>query len=523
MAGHLGASRVFAESAEEEIRKTSDHSASLLTGDLVSEPTAIYCSDMPQRRSHIAASAAQTELAAALAELRESLDLRTGFSAATMAEAEAATAAEPSLDLRNLPFATLDPAGSRDLDQAFQLERDRSGYTVRYAIADVPSFVRPGGAVDLEARRRGQTLYAADGVIPLHPRVLSEDRASLRAGADRPALVWSFALDAEGEVTSFRVERALIRSRAQLDYVGTQAALDRGDGGLAELLPEIGTLRLQQERLRGGASLNLPDEEVVRTTAGDYAIERRRPLPVEDWNAQLSLMTGMAAASMMLDAGVGVLRTMPSPDENAFAAFRHQTAALGQAWTTGTYGDYLRGLDRAEPHTLPILEAAAALFRGAAYTTFDGDTPKNMVQAAIGAPYAHATAPLRRLVDRWSLTICLAISEGVEVPAWARETLPELPALMRESARRASRLDSATLNHVEAALLIPLVGTAVDATVIEVHDTKATVQIADPAVTASIPVPPRATPGDVVTLRVVSADIARGEVELSASDPHEER
>lgn len=84
-----------------------------------------------------------------------------------------------------MPFATLDPPGSRDLDQAFHLERAGRGYTVRYAIADVPGFVSRG-AVDVEARRRGQTLYAADGSIPLHPRVLSEDRASLLPEVDRP-------------------------------------------------------------------------------------------------------------------------------------------------------------------------------------------------------------------------------------------------------------------------------------------------------------------------------------------------
>lgn len=469
---------------------------------------------MPQRRSHVAPSAAQTELAIALAALRETSDAPVGFPADVLAEAEAATATAPDLDLRDVPFATLDPEGSRDLDQAFHLERrGRSGYTVRYAIADVPGFVAPGGAVDAEARRRGQTLYAADGSIPLHPRVLSEDRASLLADVDRPALVWTFALDDAGIVSDFRLERALIRSRGQLEYVTTQQMLDRGDEGPWTLLPEIGALRIEQERLRGGASLNLPDEEVVRTEDGSYAIERRHPLPVEEWNAQLSLMTGMAAASVMLDAGVGVLRTMPEPDEKSFDAFRHQTEALGRPWTTGRYGDYLRGLDRADPMTLPVLEAAAMLFRGAGYAVFDGTVPEETLQAAIGAPYAHATAPLRRLVDRWSLAICLATANGQDAPAWARDSLAELPSLMQQSGQRASQLNSATVNAVEAALLTPLVGRTLPATVIELRgEDRASIQIADPAVTASAPVPAGAAPGDVVSLRVVSAEIAQGEI-----------
>lgn len=470
---------------------------------------------MPQRRSHVAPSAAQTELATALAALRESAEAPVDFPEDVIAEAEASTATVPELDLRDIPFATLDPEGSRDLDQAFHLERDGSGYTVRYAIADVPGFVVPGGAVDAEARRRGQTLYAADGSIPLHPRVLSEDRASLLADVDRPALVWTFALDSAGVVSTFRLERALIRSRAQLDYATTQMSLDLGEDGPAALLPEIGALRMEQERLRGGASLNLPDEEVVRAQDGTYAIERRSPLPVEEWNAQLSLMTGMAAATLMLDAGVGILRTMPEPDDAAFETFRHQTEALGRPWTTGTYGEYLRNLDRADPMTLPVLEAASSLFRGAGYLVFDGETPKDAVQAAIAAPYAHATAPLRRLVDRWALAICLAASNGTPAPEWARASLAELPALMQESGQRASRLNAATINSVEAALLTPLVGSTMEATVIELRGERAAIQLADPAVTATAPLPMGANPGDVVQLRVARADIAKGEVEFA--------
>ncbi len=470
---------------------------------------------MPQRRSHVAPSAAQTELASALAALRESVDAPVEFPDDVLAEAEASTAPPPELDLRDVPFATLDPEGSRDLDQAFHLERRGSGYAVRYAIADVPGFVRPGGAVDAEARRRGQTLYAADGSIPLHPRVLSEDRASLLPGVDRPALVWTLDLDAAGIVERSRLERALIRSRAQLDYVTTQAAIDRGEGGPTDLLPEIGALRIEQERRRGGASLNLPDEEVVRTADGGYAIERRHPLPVEEWNAQLSLMTGMAAASLMIDAEIGILRTMPQPDERAFDAFRVQTTALGRPWTEGRYGDYLRGLDRSDPQTLPILSAAASLFRGAGYVTFDGARPDEIEQAAIGAPYAHATAPLRRLVDRWSLTICLAAAQGRPVPAWARESLDEIPGLMQASGQRASQLDSATVSRVEAALVTPLIGSTVTATVVELRGDRAIVQLAEPAVTASAPVPAGSAPGTAVGLRVVGADIATGEVEFA--------
>lgn len=470
---------------------------------------------MPQRRARVAGSAAQTELAAALAAARAELDAPAEFPPEALAEAEAAQAPEPERDLRDLPFATLDPAGSRDLDQAFHLARRGDGYTVHYAIADVPGFVRAGGAIDAEARRRGQTLYAADGTVPLHPRTLSEDRASLLPRVDRPALVWTFELDATATVRQTRLERALIRSRAQLDYATTQEAIDGGRPGAAELLPEIGALRLAQERERGGASLNLPDEEIVQTADGGYDIERRRPLPVEEWNAQLSLMTGIAAAALMLDAGVGILRTMPEPDAEAFATFRLQTRVLGRPWVSGTYGEYLAALDRSDPLTLPVLQTAAALFRGAGYVAFDGTPPDQTRQAAIGAPYAHVTAPLRRLVDRWGLSICLEVAAGRPAPEWARSSLHDLPALMQASGQRASRLGSMTLNIVEAALLSSAVGTTLPATVIEVRGERAIVQLADPPVTATAPLPAGARPGDVVSVTVESTDIATGEVVLA--------
>lgn len=468
---------------------------------------------MLQRRPHIALSAAQSELAEALAALRADLDAPTEFSPDVLAEAEASVADEPDLDLRDVPFVTLDPAGARDLDQAFHLARREAGYDVRYAIADVPGFVTPGGLVDAAARERGQTLYAADGSIPLHPRVLSEDRASLLPDADRPALVWTFALDEAGGVEEFRLERALIRSRAKLDYVSAQDAVDRGVDGPLALLPVIGALRQDQERARGGASLNLPDAEVVQREDGSYAIERGHPLPIEDWNAQLSLMTGMAAAELMIEAGVGVLRTMPEPDAAAFEAFRLQTRTLGRPWREGTYGEYLRSLDRADPMALPVLEAAASLFRGAGYIVFDGEVPAERTQAAIAAPYAHATAPLRRLVDRWSLAICLEASSGREAPEWARESLPELPGLMQQSGQRASRLNADTVNRVEAALLVPHVGSRLEGTVIELRgEGRAEIQIAEPAVTATASVPAGTRPGTAVSLELVSADVATGEL-----------
>ena len=431
-------------------------------------------------RSHFSAKAppvatAQAEsgdaaLGAAFAALREEFQLASEYPAAALADAEAAIAANrlPEADQTHIAFVTIDPPASTDLDQALHLERAADGYRVRYAIADVPAFVRPDGELDAETRRRGQTIYAADEKVPLHPRDITDDAGSLLADSVRGAFVWDFRLDAGGEVTAVALERARVRSRAKLNYAEVQAQIDAGTAvEPLMLLREVGLKRVALERARGGASLNLPEQEIVPTDDGGYRIEAAAQRPVEDWNAQISLMTGMAAAKLMMDGGIGILRTMPAPDEKSLRHFRRQTQALGRPWDGAVaYGEYLRSLDASEPRQLAILHAAAALFRGAAYTPFDGELPGNPLQAAIAAPYAHTTAPLRRLVDRFVLVLCEALANDGAVPPWLRAALPALPGLMAASDRIAAQVERASLDLVEAALLVNSVGQEFDAIVV---------------------------------------------------------
>ncbi|MBO9578474.1 MAG: RNB domain-containing ribonuclease [Microbacteriaceae bacterium] len=476
---------------------------------------------MVARRAWLSPTAAQSELADSLRALRTSMKLPSGFPAAAEAEAAAAadrlaalTPGEERADLRDLELLTIDPAGSMDLDQAVHLRRRGDGYLLHYAIADLTAAVAPGGALDAETRRRGQTLYAPDGSVPLHPRVLSAGAASLLPGQERAAYVWRFALDAEGRALSTELVRGIVRSRARWAYDEAQAAIDRQNAPeTLALLAELGPLRKALEAARGGASLGAPEEEVTVGPQG-YGIVRRVPLPVEDWNAQVSLLTGMAAAELQLAAGIGLLRTMPPAEPETLAAFRAQAARLGHPWPESVdYGEYLRELPHEDPRAAAILQAAAALYRGAGYEAFDGTPPEQPVQAAIGAPYAHATAPLRRLADRWVLAICAAVAAGREVPDWARSSLAELPAIMRESGSLAGRLEAGAVDRVEAALLSSRIGEAFDAVVIATTASSARVQIAEPFVTTTIP-GAQAAPGEVVRVRVDGADIAAGAVEL---------
>ncbi|WP_434811718.1 RNB domain-containing ribonuclease [Microbacterium sp. bgisy189] len=458
-------------------------------------------------------------LAAALAAARRQLGVPEKFPVEVLREAElaaTATAVEPGgtlADLRDIEFLTIDPAGSTDLDQAVHLQRSSDGAILHYAIADVPAYVEPDGAIDHEARERGQTLYAPDGRVPLHPTVLSEDAASLLPDQDRRAFVWRFELDAKGVPTQTSLTRGVIRSRAQWSYVDAQAAIESGTAPETLMaMPWFGAERAAREIERGGASLNLPEVRIERDGDG-YRLEIDEGVPLEDWNAHVSLLTGMAAARIMLDGGIGILRTMPPASPEDVAAFRAQTVALGMPWPDDVpYGAYLQSLDRG-PVARAVKEHAAGLFRGAGYTTFDGDIPEVSEQAAIAAPYAHTTAPLRRLVDRWSLVVCDALANGREVPTWARESLPTIPDLMERSKQRVRQVEAGALDRIEAAVLHGREGDEFDAVVLRERGDGVRVALLDPPVEATLE---RATalPGTEVRVRLRRTSIADGVVEF---------
>jgi exoribonuclease R len=459
------------------------------------------------------------EIEGAFAELRRQLHVSLDFPAAALAEAKDAARAVPRADAdeTGVPFVTIDPPGSMDLDQALHLERAGEGYRVRYAIADVASFVEPGGAMDAEAHTRGETLYAPDANARLYPPALSEGAASLLPNETRSALVWTMDLDETGEGIEVAVRRALVRSRAKLSYEGVQNALDDGSADeVLQLLREVGTLRQQREARRGGVSLAVPEQQVVRTN-GAYRLEFRAPLPVEGWNAQISLMTGMAAAELMLTGEVGILRTVPEPDPDRLARLRRTAKALGVPWADGlAYADFIRSLDANVPRQAALLAEAAGLMRGSGYVAFDGRPPRDPIHAALASTYAHTTAPLRRLVDRYVGEACRALSAGEEIPEWVRAELTTLPEVMERSSRRASQFEAGIVSVVEAAVLADSVGEIFDAVVVEIdeHDGGGVVQLLEPAVTArcdghDLPL------GEPVRVRLDVADVMARQVRFT--------
>ncbi|MFD9492057.1 RNB domain-containing ribonuclease [Streptomyces sp. NPDC060005] len=475
---------------------------------------------MPRRRVRVT-GAPEAPLRAALSALRTELGVPEAFPAEALAEA-AQPPRLPAYDATDIPLFTIDPPTSQDLDQAMHLSRrENGGYRVRYAIADVAAFVTPGGALDAEAHRRVMTLYFPDEKIPVHPPGLSEGRASLLPDQTCPAVLWTIDLDADGRTEATDVRRALVRSRAKLDYAHVQRQIDAGtaEEPLA-LLKDVGTLREALEVERGGISLNVPEQEIVETD-GTYELAYRAPLPADGWNAQISLLTGMAAADLMLAYGTGVLRTLPAAPDGAVGRLRRTARALRIDWPHHvSYAQLIRSLDPHRPHHAAFLQECTTLLRGAGYTVFrDGALPEATAHAAVAAPYTHCTAPLRRLVDRYAAEICLAAVAGQPSPEWALAALDAVPKEMADGGRRAGTVERECVDIVEAALLKDRVGELFEGCVVDVQEhepTVGTVQLESPAVFARITGGTSRLPlGERLRVRLTQADPGTTKVQFA--------
>ena len=217
---------------------------------------------------------------AAFTRKRQELGVRAEFPPEVARAAEEAARRDPSgapgrADRTAIPFVTVDPPGSRDLDQALRLERAGEGFRVWYAIADVGFWVEPGGPIEREAWLRGVTFYAPDCRQPLYPPALSEGAASLLPAEVKPAFVFAFELDARAEIVSWTMERALVRSRAQLTYHQVLEHVEcggdrfRGQEWADSLvvLKAFGEQRRLREMERGGVSLPIVPQHVERAAA----------------------------------------------------------------------------------------------------------------------------------------------------------------------------------------------------------------------------------------------------------------
>ena len=437
--------------------------------------------------------------------IRAELGLPDTFSAGV--EQAALTAARRPIgpehvDRTDVEFVTLDPPESTDLDQAFTIERGSGDdLLLRYAIADVGWFVRPGDPVDAEAWRRGVTVYLPDGKVPLYPAVLSEQAASLLPGGPRPAVVFMVRVGAGGEASLDGVERAVVRSRAKLAY--ETVTLGELPDGFDELARRM---KLAEDR-RGAGRVEFPEQEVEPAGDDGYRLVLRPRLGSEESNAAMSLATNMAVADALHSAATGLYRVMEAPSERSVRALRLTAQAVGLEWPAAQSLEvFERSLTTSDPRAAAFLLAVRRAGGAASYEPYRaGAEPWH---AAMAARYAHATAPLRRLADRYVVEAALAVASGTSPTDEVEEAFTRLPAAMADGERLANRAERMALDLVEALVLHGREGEQFEAVVVDEAGEGVQIQLRDLAVLARVAAR-RVNPGDDLTVRLVEADPTR--------------
>lgn len=441
-------------------------------------------------------------LAVGLDDIRAQFRVPSDFPREVAAAAERATRRPLNghVDRTEVPFVTLDPAGSLDLDQAFAIEPAGADLLLHYAIADVAWFVHDGDPVDVEAWKRGTTIYLPGGKAGLYPPVLSEAAASLLPNGPRPAIVFTTRVAPDGSVKLDGVERAVIRSRAKLAYE-TAREVD-----LPAHFTELTERITAAEARRGAARVDPPEQEVV-AEAGHLRLRFRQRYPAEDRNAALSLATNMAVADALLAAGTGLFRVMAPPDHASEVRLRETAKAFAVTWpASAPLTEFERTLDPARPADAAMMMAIRRAGQGATYQPYrPGEVPWH---AALAATYCHATAPLRRLADRYVIEAALAVGNGQRVTAEIEAAFARLPAAMASADARAGQVERAVVDLAETALLSDRIGRRFCAIVTEAGTGAARIQLCDEPVVARVRAD-AAAPGDRIEVQLEEADPTR--------------
>jgi ribonuclease R len=395
-------------------------------------------------------------------------------------EAQAAAAQPVALanraDLRDLPLVTIDGADARDFDDAVYAEPDSDpanpgGWHMVVAIADVAHYVRPGEALDLEARRRANSVYFPDRVLPMLPEALSNGLCSLRPGEDRACLAVHLWFDRRGHKLRHRFVRALMRSRARLVYEQVQAAADgRVDEITAPLLesvirPLYGAYAVlaKARRRRGTLDLDLPEAEVrLGPDRRPEAIVSRPRLDSHRLIEEFMIAANVAAAETLDQAGMHCMyRIHDAPDPIKLEALAQLLQSLGMGRGPGTLArpaDLSRLLEQLKEHELsPIISQLVLRAQSqAAYA------PRNIGHFGLNlGHYAHFTSPIRRYADlivHRALISALRLGEGGLEESITLDELQTLGAHLSRSERRAMEAERNALSRFTALLLSERIG-----------------------------------------------------------------
>jgi ribonuclease R len=402
-------------------------------------------------------------------------DIPVEFPPDALAEAAAArpvTDIAGRVDLRGLALVTIDGSDARDFDDAVWAAPDEDpanpgGWHIIVAIADVAHYVTPGGALDREAARRGNSVYFPDRVVPMLPEALSNDLCSLVPGQDRPCVAAQLWIDASGRKRRHRFERGIMRSAARLTYESVQAAHD-GDAApfplaadrLAALYGAFAALD-RARQARGALLLDLPEHRVVLDAAGrPIAIVPRARLDSHRLIEEFMILANVAAAEELEARGRACMyRVHDSPDPAKLAGLRDYLEELGIPGIALAKGQVVRPalfnriLERAAatPEAGPINELVLRTQAQAAYS------PNNIGHFGLAlARYAHFTSPIRRYAD---LVVHRALTGDTTPAREAGEALGGIAEHISATERRAAAAERNALDRYRAALLGGAIGT----------------------------------------------------------------
>ena len=334
-------------------------------------------------------------------------DIPHVFDQQTLDEANRAAklplSSESREDLTHLPIVAIDPADARDHDDAIWAElNDAGGFDAVVAIADVSFYVRPGGDVDREARKRGNSVYFPDRVVPMLPEVLSADVCSLGEGEARAAMACHLKISPEGRVTDWRFTRAIVRISEVIAYEDAQERIDEGRAGenlknLWAAWKVLASARTDRDPLE----LDLPERRVMLDEQGRIAeIAVRERLDAHRVVEDFMIAANVAAAKALESkASPVVYRVHEPPTREKLIALREyfdsigKNLALGQVVTPGLFNRMIK--DVSDPAEKALVMEAVLRSQTQAYYG-----PKNAGHfgLALGS-YAHFTSPIRRYAD----------------------------------------------------------------------------------------------------------------------------
>ena len=400
------------------------------------------------------------------------------FPEETLAEAKRAAklplSQDKREDLRHLPIVAIDPADARDHDDAIWAESDgEGGFNALIAIADVSFYVRPGGALDREARKRGNSVYFPDRVVPMLPEVLSADVCSLKQGEDRAALACHIHVSSEGKITSSRFTRAIVRIDEVIPYEEAQRRIDASEANQnIRNLWDCWKILAAARDARDPLELDLPERRVILSDEGkieEIAVRERLDAHrvVEDF-----MIAANVAAAKALEKKTSpvVYRVHETPSREKLMALREyletfgKNLALGQVITPGLFNRMLKDVTD-ESEKAQVMEAVLRTQTQAYY----GPTNAGHFGLAL-ASYSHFTSPIRRYAD---LLIHRALVDGfnleqpkpkADLPPTSglsdkdREDLGKIADAISKTERRAMEAERDTIDRYVAAWLSGRVG-----------------------------------------------------------------